>query len=140
MGDAFPWYQYVLSFSTSTLGTHFGASKLLALLTVITITYMIISPVIVGLSCVAFFLFYQAWKYLFLWQLGQPAWGDTGGLFFPKALTHVFVGIYIQLACLTALFLLGKAYPEGGLAAALIAVTVSLFPFCSLPRSVVHLC
>jgi hypothetical protein len=84
---------------------------------------MIISPIITGLSCAAFFLFYQVWKYLFLWQMGQPASGDTGGLFFPKALTHVFVGLYIQHICLAALFFLAKAFPEGGLTVVLIAFT-----------------
>ncbi|KAG8707762.1 hypothetical protein FRC08_000307 [Ceratobasidium sp. 394] len=68
----------------------------MSLITVIGITYSIISPIINGLICVSFFLFYQVWKYLFLWQFGQPEAGDTGGLFFPKAIQHVFVGLYIQ--------------------------------------------
>jgi len=57
---------------------------------------------------VAFFLFYQVWKYLFLWQLDQPAAGDTGGLFFPKAMTHTFVGLYIQQVCMAGLFFLAQ--------------------------------
>ena len=56
----------------------------------------------------AFFLYYMMWKYLFLYQLEQPTSGDTGGLFFPKAIQHIFVGIYIQLICLAALFFLAR--------------------------------
>jgi len=48
---------------------------------------------------------------------------DTGGLFFPKAIQHVFVGLYIQQICLTALFFLAKTYAEGALMVALIFFT-----------------
>lgn len=110
--------------------------------------YSIIAPIINGLVCVAFFLFYQVWKYLFLWQLGQPAAGDTGGefewylnwhwthvgagLFFPKAMQHIFVGLYIEQICLCALFFLSRdasnkpsAIPQGALMVVLICFTVS---------------
>jgi len=65
------------------------------------------------------------WKYLFLWQLDQPASGDTGGLFFPKAVQHTFVGLYIQQICLAALFFLAGrgAYAEGALMIILIVIT-----------------
>jgi hypothetical protein len=94
-------------------GTAFPATTLLV---VISLGYMMISPIINGLACVTFFLLYQVWKYLFLWQLDQPASGDTGGLFFPKAIQHVFVGLYVQQVCLAALFILARdqnANPSG---------------------------
>ncbi|KAG8811094.1 hypothetical protein FRC19_004102, partial [Serendipita sp. 401] len=96
----------------------------ITLLVVISFGYSLISPVINGLAWLAFALFYFVWKYLFLWQLDQPASGDTGGLFFPKAIQHMFVGLYIQQICLAALFFLlpgGKAM--GGVTVALIIVT-----------------
>ncbi|KAK7677350.1 hypothetical protein QCA50_019680 [Cerrena zonata] len=100
------------------------------LLVVITLAYSIISPIINGLACATFFLFYQLWKYLFLWQLDQPRSGETGGLFFPKAIQHVFVGMYIQQVCLAALFFLAQndqdhpaAIPEGALMIVLIVFT-----------------
>jgi hypothetical protein len=78
-----------------------------------------------------FFLFYQLYKYLFLYVYQQPSSSDTGGLFFPKAIQHVFVGLYIQQVCLCALFFLardesGKASSvvQGGLMIVLIIVTV----------------
>lgn len=55
---------------------------------------MIISPIINGLAFGTFFLLFMLYKYLFLWEYQQPT--DTGGLFFPKAIQHVFVGMYVQ--------------------------------------------
>jgi len=96
--------------------------------------YSIISPIINGLACVAFFLFYCLYKYLFLYQLNMPPSSDTGGLFFPKAIQHVFVGLYVQQICLCALFFLAQndqgkasAVPEGALMVVLIIFTVRLF-------------
>ncbi len=96
------------------------------------ITYSVISPIINGLAFVTFFFFFMLYKYLFLWQLQQPRANDSGGLFFPKAIQHVFVGLYIQQICLAALFFLSQdnnkkqsAIPEGALMVVLIIVTVS---------------
>ena len=58
--------------------------------------YSVISPIMNGLACASFFGLYMVYKYLFLWQLDEPASNDTGGLFYPKALQHVFVGLYIN--------------------------------------------
>ncbi|KAJ3482345.1 hypothetical protein NLJ89_g12144 [Agrocybe chaxingu] len=72
----------------------------ITLLVVITLGYSIISPIINGLACATFFMFYQLYKYLFLYAYQQPVETDTGGLFYPKAIQHVFVGLYIQQICL----------------------------------------
>jgi len=103
----------------------------MTLLVVITITYSVISPIINGLAFVCFFLFFMLYKYLFLWQLQQPRANDSGGLFFPKALQHVFVGLYIMQVCMAALFFLSQnqnnkpsAIPEGALMVVLIIVTI----------------
>ena len=90
------------------------------------------SPIINGLAFVTFFLFFMLYKYLFLWQLQQPRANDTGGMFFPKAIQHVFVGLYIQQICLAALFFLAQngskkpsSIPQGALMVVLIVFTVS---------------
>lgn len=77
-------------------------------------------------------MFYQLFKYLFLYVYQQPTVKDTGGLFYPKAIQHVFVGLYIQQICLAALFFLAQdankknsAIPEGALMIVLIIITVS---------------
>lgn len=55
---------------------------------------------------------------------------SVGGLFFPKAIQHVFVGLYVQQVCLAALFFLAQnenkkqsAIPEGAFAIILIIIT-----------------
>ncbi|KAL4071415.1 hypothetical protein V8B97DRAFT_467079 [Scleroderma yunnanense] len=120
---------YDIKFAPRTVqwGTLFPS---VTLLTVITLAYSIISPIINGLAVLTFFLFYLLYKYLFLYQYTQPPSLDTGGLFFPKAIQHVFVGMYVQQICLCALFFLLKdpsgkrgAIPEGVLMIVLIALT-----------------
>ncbi|KXN81695.1 hypothetical protein AN958_03942, partial [Leucoagaricus sp. SymC.cos] len=95
----------------------------ITLLAVIAMAYSLISPVINGLAFATFFAFYQLYKYLFLWVYDQPPSSDTGGLFFPKAIQHLFVGLYIQEICLLALFFLAKAIPHGALMAVAIVFT-----------------
>lgn len=106
-------------------GTLFPATTLLV---VIGLGYSVISPVINGLVCVCFVFFFMLYKYLFLWVLEQPASSDTGGLFFPKAINHIFVGLYVQQVLLAALFFLSSKgtptpIPEGALMIVLILVT-----------------
>ncbi|KAG2156714.1 uncharacterized protein EDB93DRAFT_863086 [Suillus bovinus] len=121
---------YNIKYAPTTVawGTLFPS---ITLLVVITFAYSLISPVINGLACFTFFLFYLLYKYLFLYQYTQPPSADTGGLFFPKAIQHMFVGMYVQQICLCALFFLatapdGKrgALPEGVLMIVLILLTV----------------
>lgn len=76
-----------------------------------------------ALAFLAYGLLYLMWKYLFLWQLDQPASGDTGGLFFPKAIQHTMVGLYIQQVTLMLLFFLNKSIPEGAVMAVLVGLT-----------------
>jgi calcium permeable stress-gated cation channel len=115
---------------TSEWGTLFPT---MTQLVVITLGYSIISPIINGLAFAAFVLFYFLYKYLFTWVNDQPKSSETGGLFFPKALQHIFVGLYVQQLCLCALFFLAQnehhkpsALSEGGLMIVLIIFTVSI--------------
>ena len=115
---------------TSEWGTLFPA---ITQLVVITFGYSIISPIINGLALATFLLFYLLYKYLFTWVNNQPHSSDTGGLFFPKAIQHIFVGLYVQQICLCALFFLAQnehgvpsASPEGCLLVLLVVLTVSI--------------
>ena len=90
--------------------------------------YSIISPIINGLAVLTFFLFYQLYKYIFLYVYQQPSTSDTGGLFYPKALQHVFVGMYVQQIVLCALFFLAGGtigVVLGVMMVVLIVITVS---------------
>ncbi len=97
------------------------------------ITYMIISPIINGFGACFCLLAYFVYKYLYMWVMDQPPSQDTGGLFFPKAITQIFVGFYIQEVCLCTLFFLARdennkvsALPQAILMIILIVITVSL--------------
>ena len=115
---------------TSDWGTIFPS---MTLLVVITFGYSVISPMINGFAFVTFFLLYMLYKYLFTWVNDHPPSSDTGGLFFPKAIHHVFVGLYVQQISLCILFFLPlgdsnkpSAIPEGALMIVLILFTVSV--------------
>lgn len=132
LGGSTPRSVYEIKYSprTSTWGTLFPT---MTQLVVITLGYSIISPVINGLAFAAFFLFYILYKYLFTWVNDQPLSSDTGGLFLPKAIQHLFVGLYVQQLCLCALFFLARdihdspsAIPEGALMVVLIVFTASI--------------
>ncbi|KAH6909033.1 hypothetical protein BKA70DRAFT_1476449 [Coprinopsis sp. MPI-PUGE-AT-0042] len=108
-------------------GTLFPSTTLLV---VITLSYAIIAPIITGLAVATFFLFYMLYKFLFLYVFQQDLKTDTGGLFYPKALQHIFVGLYLQEICLAALFFLARdasksasCIPQGALMIVLIVVT-----------------
>ncbi|EIN08427.1 DUF221-domain-containing protein [Punctularia strigosozonata HHB-11173 SS5] len=112
---------------TTNLGTTFPG---VTLLMVIATAYMVISPIINGLAWASFALFYFLYKYLFLWVNRTPKSSDTGGLFFPKAIQHMFVGMYLQHVCLAALFFLARneknkasSIPQGALMIVLIGLT-----------------
>ena len=120
---------------TSNWGTLFPS---VTLLVVITFGYSVISPIINGFAFVTFFLLYMLYKYLFTWVNDHPPSSDTGGLFFPKAIQHVFVALYVQQICLCILFFLplgdsnkSSAISEGALMVLLIVLTVGMF-FCTL--------
>ena len=105
----------------------------ITLLVVITFGYSVISPMINGFAFVTFFLLYMLYKYLFTWVNDHPPSSDTGGLFFPKAIHHVFVALYVQQISLCILFFLPlgdsnkpSAIPEGALMIVLIVFTVSV--------------
>ena len=92
---------------------------------------MVISPIITGFGAAFFIISGTVFKYLFIWVYDQPPGEDTGGLFFPRAITHVFVGLYIQQVALCAFFFLLRdetgtvaAVPQGALMVVLIVATV----------------
>lgn len=99
------------------------------------IAYNVISPIINGFGAMFSIFSYLVYKYLFVWVVNQKPQMDTGGLFFPKAIGHLFVGMYIQEICLAALFFFARddrgkvsALPQAILTIILIVITVSGYP------------
>ncbi|GAA5838909.1 hypothetical protein JCM11251_003734 [Rhodosporidiobolus azoricus] len=121
---------YGIKFNLSTVawGTLWPS---MTLLTVIGLTYSVIAPLVCGFAFLAFALYWFVYKYLFLLVIDTPPATETGGLFFPKALTHIFVGLYIEQLCMTGLFFLAQdenkkqsAIPQGAIMVVLIVITV----------------
>ncbi|KAM0752233.1 DUF221-domain-containing protein [Meredithblackwellia eburnea MCA 4105] len=103
----------------------------MTLLTVIGLTYSVIAPLVCGFAFLAFGLFWFTYKYLFLWVYAAPSSSETGGLFYPKAMSHIFVGLYIEQVCLAGLFFLAQdenkkniAIPQGAFMVVLIVLTI----------------
>ncbi|KAL6153207.1 hypothetical protein ACJQWK_11673 [Exserohilum turcicum] len=71
-------------------------------LSCIGILYAIISPIIIPFQVIIISLFWIVYSSPSILITQQ----DHGGLFYPKALKHLLVGLYLMQACLLALFLL----------------------------------
>ncbi|KAK0531912.1 phosphate metabolism protein 7 [Tilletia horrida] len=79
------------------------------LITVITLGYMVIAPIVTGFAVVTFFLFWLLYKYQFIYVLDCRPETETAGLFFPKAVNQVFAGLYLEQVMLTALFFVSQS-------------------------------
>ncbi|EPS35608.1 hypothetical protein H072_10986 [Dactylellina haptotyla CBS 200.50] len=71
---------------------------------VISIVYAVIAPLSLLFAGMVFGLFWLVYRYNLLYVMDYQV--DSGGLFFPKAINHLYAGIYIMEICLTGLFLL----------------------------------
>ncbi|KAK5078631.1 phosphate metabolism protein 7 [Lithohypha guttulata] len=74
----------------------------LELLTVISIAYSAIAPLMMGFATIGLFLFYFAYRYNLLFVNSSMI--DTKGLVYAKALKHTLVGCYLSVICLIGLF------------------------------------
>ncbi|KAF8538848.1 hypothetical protein BDD12DRAFT_840620 [Trichophaea hybrida] len=76
-------------------------------LCVISLSYAIIAPVVLGFATVAFGLLYFAYRYNFLFVYNINI--DTKGMVYPRALYQTLTGVYIGQICLIGLFGVSKA-------------------------------
>jgi calcium permeable stress-gated cation channel len=74
--------------------------------------YSVISPLILIFNCITFSLFWFVFRYNTLYVTKFEF--DTGGLLFPKAINHTFIGLYVMEICLIGLFFLETGVnPDG---------------------------
>lgn len=66
------------------------------------ICYSCIAPLILLFAAIGIFFFYFAYRYNFLYVYNTGV--DTRGAVYPRALQHLFVGLYIAEVCLLGLF------------------------------------
>ncbi|EST05666.1 protein of unknown function DUF221 [Kalmanozyma brasiliensis GHG001] len=86
----------------------------MTLITVIGIGYVVIAPIVNIFVVFTFFLFYLGYKYLFLYVYDNKPAGETSGLFFGKAIRHLFAGLYVEMVMLTAIFFLAQSEDANG--------------------------
>ncbi|KAL2405652.1 hypothetical protein ABEF94_000195 [Exophiala dermatitidis] len=72
------------------------------MMTVISITYSAIAPLMLGFATIGLGLFYFAYRYNLLFVDSSVI--DTKGLVYAKALQHTLVGCYLAVLCLIGLF------------------------------------
>ncbi|KAF9467356.1 DUF221 family protein [Collybia nuda] len=102
----------------------------LSLLATIAFAYSVLSPLINLLALISFTMFYLAWKFLLTQVFDQPDELETGGLYFPMAVSNLFVGLYIEQICLACLFFLKvkdngfSSAIEGALMLVLVVITL----------------
>lgn len=75
---------------------------LIEMMTVISITYSAIAPLMLGFATIGLGLFYFAHRYNLLFVDSSVI--DTKGLVYAKALQHTLVGCYLSVICLIGLF------------------------------------
>lgn len=80
----------------------------ISLISVIGIGYIVIAPVVNGFTAVTFGIFYFGYKYLFLYVYDTKPEQETSGLFFPKAVSHLLTGLYVEMVMLCAIFFLSQ--------------------------------
>jgi len=112
----------------------------MTLITVIGTGYVVIAPIVNGFVAFTFFLFFLGYKYLFLYVYDTKPADETSGLFFGKAIRHMFAGLYVEMVMLTAIFFLAQsvdangnktqsAIPEGAFMVVLIVIVVGFHYF-----------
>ncbi|EJD51988.1 DUF221-domain-containing protein [Auricularia subglabra TFB-10046 SS5] len=78
----------------------------ISLLATIGLSYSVISPLMNVVAVIASGLLWFAYKYLFLYVMDQPEQNETGGLYYPKAISNLFAGLYIQQVTVAGLLFL----------------------------------
>ncbi|KAG9226508.1 hypothetical protein CCMSSC00406_0005825 [Pleurotus cornucopiae] len=104
----------------------------LSLLATIGFAYSIIAPLISLLALVSFIMFFIAWKFLFTQVFDQPDESETGGMYFPMAMSNLFIGLYIKQITLACLFFLKiSVSKETSLAGGILMIILFVFTLMS---------
>lgn len=86
-------------------GTVFPIYSMLA---VVSLSYAIISPMILLFTCVSFFLMFVTYLNNNNYVVGKAP--DAIGMYYPRAIFQLFVGIYLGQLCLIGLFAVSKSW------------------------------
>lgn len=89
----------------------------------ISLTYSLISPLILFFSAFTFGAFYLAYKHNFIYVYSLQT--STMGLLFPRALQQTMVGLYFLEVCMIGLVSVGKSF--GSIVLMVIALIATIF-------------
>ncbi|KAL6880833.1 DUF221 domain-containing protein [Trichoderma novae-zelandiae] len=88
---------------------------------VIALSYACIAPLILVFSAGGMAFMAIIWKYNLLYVFDTTT--DSKGLFYPRALQHLLIGLYLAEICLIGLLILNSAYGPMGCVIALLLLT-----------------
>lgn len=92
---------------------------------VIAICYAVIAPLVLGFAAIGLFLFYFAYRYNLLFVSNVVV--DTKGLVYPRALGHLFIGLYVAEVCLIGIFAIATAGGIGALGPLILMIIMLIF-------------
>ncbi|XWX00367.1 hypothetical protein V2A60_008387 [Cordyceps javanica] len=76
---------------------------------VIALSYSCISPLVLLFAALGLWFIQIVWKYKLIYILDSTH--DSKGLFYPQALLHLIVGLYLAEICMIGLFALNSSFP-----------------------------
>ena len=115
-------FQSTLIYSSLVSLEHRKYQPPILLTDVTALCYACVAPLVLGFAAIGLYLFYLAYRYNLLYVYHQHI--DTKGRVYPRALQHVFVGLYVAQLVLIGLF--GIRAGELGSLIALIAMIILL--------------
>jgi len=92
---------------------------------IIAICYAAIAPLVLGFAAIGLFLFYFAYRYNLLFVSNATI--DTKGLLYPRALGHLFIGLYVAEVCLIGLFAIATGTSVGALGPLILMIVFLIF-------------
>ncbi|EXJ72393.1 uncharacterized protein A1O5_04897 [Cladophialophora psammophila CBS 110553] len=88
---------------------------------VITLSYALIAPIILGFAAVGLLFLHIVYRYNLIYVYDSEV--DTRGLVYPRALMHLLLGLYFSEVCMIGLFSIKGAYVPVVLTVALLVLT-----------------
>jgi calcium permeable stress-gated cation channel len=92
---------------------------------VIAICYAAIAPLVLGFATIGLYFFYFAYRYNILFVADINI--DTKGRVYPRALQHLFVGLYVAELCLIGLFAIGTGSSKGAIGPLVLMILFLVF-------------
>lgn len=92
---------------------------------VIAICYAVIAPLVLGFAAIGLYLFYFAYRYNLLFVSNAEI--DTKGLVYPRALMHVYIGLYVAEVCLIGYFAIRTGTSLGALGPLILMIIMLIF-------------